>query len=70
MSKSLRQQLTEAQESCRREIERLTSLHGLRTGGFDGPGGPVWDNRGQIALFEEEYRRLTEALDNLGSDDA
>jgi hypothetical protein len=70
MSKSLRQQLTEARESCRREIERLTQLHGQKTGGLDGPGGPVWDNRNQIALFEEEYRRLTEALGGLGSDNA
>jgi hypothetical protein len=66
--KSLRQQLIEAQKECRRQIEILAQSQGR--GWFDGPGAKGQDNSQEIALMETEYSRLTEALNNLGPDEA
>jgi hypothetical protein len=68
MSQALRQQLTDAMEVCRRQIEILRSPVSPRYV-MGGMGQPP-DNHREIALMEEEYRRLAEALANLGPSDA
>jgi hypothetical protein len=63
--KPLREQMTEALEECRREIEILQ-----RPSNLMGFFGLRQDNRREIAMLEIEFRRLTEALNNLPPDRA
>ena len=59
--KPLREQLAEAIDKVRRELEILQSPSSI--------GGGA-DDRSVIAELEAEYRQLVEARANLGPDDA
>jgi hypothetical protein len=64
MGQSLREQLTEALKDCQRQIEILR----LPSGAVIGGSGGFPDNREEIAVLETEYRRLQQALAELGSE--
>jgi hypothetical protein len=61
--KPLRQQLTEAIAECAGQIQLLRASH-RPIGPYGRTGGG--DKSREIALMELEYRRLTEALRDLG----
>ncbi len=57
--KPLREQLTDALNECRRQLQVLYSPRG------EGYGNTRRDNRREIEMLEAEQRRLREALESL-----